>query len=125
MAPITYYAAKNRTPYARAISDATVTPELVALWEANYRVYGVRKLWKAARRAGIAIGRDQTGWLMRAAGIEGATRTKPVRTTKPDPAAARHPDLVNRQFTATAPSRLCLTDLTFVPTWAGSPTSAS
>ena len=56
---------------------------------------------------------------MRAAGIEGARRSKRVRTTKPDPAAARHPDLVNRDFTATAPNQLWVTDLTYVPTWAG------
>lgn len=56
---------------------------------------------------------------MRAAGIAGATRSKRMRTTRPDPGAARHPDLVKREFTATAPNRLWVTDLTFVPTWAG------
>jgi len=119
VAPSTYYAAKDRAPSARAVSDSVVTPELVTLWKANYCVYGVRKLWKAARRAGIDIGRDQTGRLMRAAGLHGATRSKRVKTTRPDPAAVRHPDLVNRQFTATAPNRLWVMDLTFVPTWAG------
>lgn len=81
-------------------------PRLVTLWEDNNRVCGVRKLWKTARRAGIEIGRDQTGRLMRAAGIEGATRSERVKTSRPDPAASRHPDLVNREFTATAPNRL-------------------
>ena len=94
-------------------------PALVALWEDNYRVYGVRKLWKAARRAGHDVGRDQVARLMRAAGIEGVRRGKRVRTTKADPAAARHPDLVKRKFTASAPNQLWVTDLTFVPTWAG------
>jgi putative transposase len=56
---------------------------------------------------------------MRAAGIEGARRGKRVRTTKPDLAAARHPDLVQRKFTASGPNQLWVTDLTFVPTWAG------
>ena len=119
VAPSTYYAARDRVPSARSISDAALVPELVRLWEDNYRVYGVRKLWKAARRAGIDIGRDQTGRLMRAAGIEGATRSRRVTTTKADPAAPRHPDLVQREFTATAPNRLWVTDLTFVATWAG------
>ena len=101
------------------MSDAALIPELVTLWNANYCVYGVRKLWKTARRAEIDIGRDQTGRLMRLAGIEGATRSKRVKTTRPDPTSARHPDLVKREFTATAPNRLWVTDLTFVPTWAG------
>ncbi len=70
MASSTYYAAKDRVPSARAVSDAVLTPQLLAFWKANYCVYGVRKLWKTARRAGIDIGRDQTGRLMRAAGIE-------------------------------------------------------
>ena len=82
VAPSTYYAARDRVPSARSISDAALVPELVRLWEDNYRVYGVRKLWKAARRAGIDIGRDQTGRLMRAAGIEGATRSRRVTTVK-------------------------------------------
>ncbi len=119
VAPSSYYAAKARTPCARAIRDEELIPRLIELWEANYRVYGVRKLWKAARRAGIMIGRDQTARLMRAAKIQGAQRTKRVKTTKPDPSAARHPDLVRREFTAAAPNRLWVTDLTFVATWAG------
>jgi putative transposase len=119
VAPSTYYAAKSRRPSARATRDATTGPRLQALWNENYQVYGARKLWKAARRAGIDIGRDQVARLMRAAGMEGARRTKRVRTTRPDPVAARHPDLVRRDFTATAPNKLWVTDLTYVPTWAG------
>ena len=119
MAPSSYYAAKTREPSTRARRDEALIPQLIELWEANYRVYGVRKLWKAARRAGIVIGRDQTARLMRAAGIEGARRSKRVKTTRPDPASARHPDLVQRKFTATAPNRLWVTEWTFVPTWAG------
>jgi putative transposase len=118
-APSTYYAHKARTPCARAQRDAVTGPALRALWEDNYRVYGARKLWKAARRAGHDVGRDQVGRLMRAAGIEGVRRVKRVRTTKADPGAARHPDLVRRDFTATAPNQLWVTDLTYVPTWAG------
>jgi transposase InsO family protein len=76
-------------------------------------------VWKAARRAGIDIGRDQTARLMRHAGIQGALRSKRVRTTCRDRSAGRHPDLVKRQFTASEPNRLWVTDLTFVATWAG------
>ena len=119
VAPSTYYAAKARGPSARAQRDAELRPALRELWEANYRVYGARKLWKAARRAGHDVGRDQVARLMRAEGIEGARRTKRVRTTRPEASAARHPDLVGRDFTATGPNELWVTDLTFVPTFAG------
>jgi putative transposase len=119
VAPSTYYDAKNRPTSARARRDAELRPALVQLWEDNYRVYGARKLWKAARRAGHDVGRDQVARHMRAAGIVGVRRGKRVRTTKPDLTAGRHPDLVQRKFTAEAPNRLWVSDLTFVPTWAG------
>jgi len=96
-----------------------MAPVVLQLWEDNYRVYGARKIWKAAQRAGYDIGRDQVARLMRSAGIEGVRRTKRVRTARPEAGAPRHPDLVRRERTAMAPNQLWVTDLTFVPTWAG------
>ena len=119
VAPSTYYAAKKRLPSARAIRDAVMMPILLALWIANYRVYGAHKLWKAARRAGHNIGRDQVARLMRQLEIRGVRRSRRVRTTRPDELADRPPDLVDRDFTADRPNRLWVTDLTFVPTWQG------
>jgi putative transposase len=120
VAPSTYYAAKSRPASARSVRDAMLIPVLMAIWMANYRVYGVHKLWKAARRAGHEIGRDQVGRLMKAAGIEGVSRRRrKVRTTRSDPSAPRPADLVQRVFTATRPNDLWVTDLTYVPTWSG------
>lgn len=85
MPPSTYYAAKSRPASAREVRDAELRPALRALWEDNYRVYRARKLWRAAKRAGHDIGRDQVARLMRAEGLEGVRRTKRVRTTRPDP----------------------------------------
>lgn len=120
VAPSTYYAAKSRPVSARSVRDAVLIPVLVAIWMANYRVYGAHKLWKAARRAGHEIGRDQVARLMKTAGIEGVSRRRrKVRTTKSDSSAPRPADLVERDFTATRPNDLWVTDLTYVPTWAG------
>jgi putative transposase len=119
VAPSTYYAHKKRPLSARAVRDALMIPVLVALWKQNYRVYGVRKLWRAARRAGEDLGRDQVARLMSAAGIEGRRKGAKRRTTKADPAAARHPDLVERNFSVGAPNALWVSDLTYVATWAG------
>ncbi len=119
VAPSTYWSATRRPPSARALRDAKLMPLLLVLWQANYSVYGSRKLWVAARRAGHDIGRDQVARLMRQLGIRGVKRTKTVRTTRPDPKAARPPDLVERAFTAERPNRLWVTDLTHVATWSG------
>jgi putative transposase len=119
IAPSTYYAAKRRPPSPRSMRDARLVPVLVAIWAANYRVYGAHKLWKAARRAGHDIGRDQVTRLMRIANIHGVSRKRRLRTTRPDPAAPRPADLVARDFTADRPNRLWVTDLTYVATWSG------
>jgi putative transposase len=119
VAPSTYYAAKSRPLSARAVRDALLIPILVTLWKDNFKVYGVRKLWRAARRAGHDVGRDQVARLMGAAGIEGRRKGKKRRTTKPDPAAERHPDLVERDFSADRPNALWVSDLTYVATWSG------
>lgn len=119
VAPSTYYAANGRPASARQVRDAEIAPQLLKIWESNYSVYGVRKLWKAAQRAGITIGRDQVARLMKVLELEGVRREKRVKTTKHDQTADRHPDLVNRVFSADAPNKLWVTDLTFVPTWQG------
>jgi putative transposase len=122
IAPSTYYAAKRRelAPSARAVRDAVMMRMLMVLWVANRKVYGAHKLWKAARRAGHDIGRDQVARLMRAMEIEGISRRRrKVFTTIADPDALRAPDLVNRNFTAERPDALWVTDLTYVPTKTG------
>ena len=106
VAPSTYYAAKSRPLSARAARDALLVPDVGRHLAANYRVYGVRKLWRAAQRAGHDLGRDQVARLMEMAGIEGLRRGKKRKTTKSDPAATRHPDLVERAFVAEAPNHL-------------------
>ncbi len=119
VAPSTYYSAKTRPLSDRAIRDAVIMPILLALWKANYSVYGARKLWIAARNAGHEIGRDQVARLMRELGIWGVKRSRRVRTTRRDDTAARSPDLVERDFTADRPNQLWVTDLTYVATWSG------
>jgi putative transposase len=117
--PSTYYAARSRPPSARAIKDAELTEEIQRVFEANYRVYGVRKIYHQLRREGIEVGRDRVWRLMREAGLQGARRGKPKFTTRSDPAAPRPPDLVDRDFTAEAPNRLWVADFTYVRTWQG------
>ena len=78
IAPSTYYAAKRRAvvPSVRGMRDAALMQVLMVLWVANRKVYGAHKLWKAARRAGDEIGRDQVARLMRAMEIEGVSRRR-------------------------------------------------
>ncbi len=119
IAPSSYYAAKSRPPSARSINDETLKAIIVRIHRAHFGVYGVRKVWKVLRRLNVDAGRDQVRRLMRVVGLEGATRTKRIRTTRPAVVSDRPADLVERTFTATTPNRLWLADLTYVSTWSG------
>jgi putative transposase len=119
VAPSTYYAAKKRVPSARQLRDQLMMPILLALWVTNRKLYGAHKLWKAARRDGHDIGRDQVARLMKKLDISGVTKGRRLRTTRADDKAARPADLVDRVFTADRPNRLWVVDLTYVATWSG------
>ncbi|WOQ69545.1 IS3 family transposase [Microbacterium limosum] len=114
-----YRAAKTRVPSARQLRDELLVPEVRLLHEENYGVYGVRKMHALLRRQGWDVGRDQTARLMGLAGVRGVARSKKVFTTKSDPTIPQPQDLVKRDFTALAPRRLWVADITYVATWAG------
>lgn len=78
------------------------------------RQRSARKLWKAAGREALEVERDQVARLLPGAGIAGVRRTRRVKTTRPDPLEARHPDHAGRDFTTTAPNQLWVTNLTYV-----------
>jgi putative transposase len=119
VAPSSYYAARSRPPSARAIRDQELKADITRVHAANFSVYGVRKLWRALRRQGTQIGRDHAGRLMTALGLAGVVRGKTIRTTHPAPLSQRPADLVERVFSAAAPNRLWLADLTYVWTVRG------
>jgi putative transposase len=101
------------------LEEAYLVNELVDLYRKNKWVYGVRKMWRAARRAGLRLGRDQVGRLMRIAGIQGVRRgVHHTRTTTRDERAPRHPDLVKRGWkTPNRPDAIWVADFTYV--WTG------
>ena len=124
IAPSTYHAhaARRADPSklsARAKSDVALIVEIRRVWEENFCVYGVRKVWRQLGREGIAVARCTVARLMRAMGLQGAVRGRKIRTTIPDPAAACPLDRVNRQFQAPRPNALWVADFTYVSTWAG------
>jgi len=124
IAPSTYHAhvAKRTDPGKlsdRARRDAALRIEVRRVFEANFRVYGVRKVWRQLKREGFDVARCTVARLMRAMGLAGVIRGKPVRTTIGDRSAPCPLDRVNRQFRAPAPNMLWVSDFTYVATWTG------
>ena len=124
ISPSTYYAAKKReeNPPARDARDEVLRKEVMRVWEEKGRgVYGARKVWLELRREGIEVARCTVERLMRDLGIAGvAARRKRPRTTVAGPPGAERPsDLLERDFTAPAPNRRWVADITYVETSAG------
>jgi putative transposase len=124
IAPSTYHAhvAKRRDPAklsSRARQDAVLKIEVRRVFDENFSVYGVRKVWRQLKREGFDVARCTVARLMRTIGLRGVIRGKSVRTTIADKTALCPPDHVNRQFKAPRPNALWLSDFTYVATWSG------
>jgi transposase InsO family protein len=124
IAPSTYYehAARRADPAkrsARARSDAALMIEIRRVFDENFGVYGVRKVWRQLGREGIGVARCTVARLMRVLGLQGVVRGRKVRTTVPDPTTVCPLDRVNRQFKAPRPNALWVSDFTYVATWSG------
>ena len=112
-------ASGRRSP--RRVRDEQLLATIRELHAGNFEAYGYRKMHLALGRAGVEdVGRDRVRRLMREHGIQGAKRRgKPWRTTVADPDAARRPDLVERDFTASGPDELYVADFTYLRCWEG------
>jgi putative transposase len=126
IAPRTYWARRSAVPGKRQLWDTAVTEILAGIYEPDVNgrrppesLYGSLKMWAHLNRQGIPVAKCTIERLKRAHGWRGATRGRQVRTTVPDPAASRAPDLVRRQFRASRPGQLHVADFTYVPLVSG------
>jgi transposase InsO family protein len=115
----------------RARRDEELRPHIQRVFDANWQVFGVRKIWRQLRREGFDVARCTVARLMKAMDIQGIIRGKPHRTTIPDKKLPCPLDKVNRQFRAPAPNmlwgetlsaigpRTMASNFTYVATWKG------
>ena len=124
MAPSSYYEYKarqtdaSRLP-ARTHRDRHLEGEIHRVWQENFQLYGVRKMWRQLNREAIAVARCTVARLMARMGLRGVVRGRQFRTTVADAALARPEDRVKRNFAAERPDALWVSDLTYVATWRG------
>ncbi len=115
-----YYQRATGQRSERVVEDERLLGVIRELHAANYYAYGYRRMWKALGRAGEQVPRCRVQRLMRTHGIQGAKRRgKPWKITRPDAAARRRPDLVDRDFSAAGPDELWVADLTYLRCWDG------
>jgi putative transposase len=120
IAPNTYWVAKKRPPSARSVRDEELKAEITRVHGENLDVYGADKVWTQLNREGTRVARCTVERLMGDLGLSGVRRGKAYKvTTHSDDRQHRPDDLVDRDFTAVAPNRLWVADLTYVKTHAG------
>ncbi len=119
VSPAGYHAWRRRPPSARAGADAALLERIRSIHAASHGTYGVPRIHAELQASGHRVGRKRVARLMRAAELAGVTRRKGIRTTRREPESRPAADLVERNFTAAAPDRLWVADITYIPTWAG------
>jgi putative transposase len=125
IAPSTYYhwRASQVAPSRRQLDDAQLLEMIVKIRTSHEfaGTYGSPRVWLALRRQGVRCGRKRVERIMREHGLAGAFLPKGWKggSTRQNPRHTAAPDLVERDFTATAPNRLWVADLTRVPTGQG------
>jgi transposase InsO family protein len=125
IAPSTYFRhqAQHADPGRRSVRarrDDELRAIIRRIWTEHFQVYGPRKVWRQMGREGLRVARCRVRRLMREMGLTGAVRGRAwVTTTQADAAATRPADLVDRNFTATRPNQLWVSDFTYVATWRG------
>ena len=124
IAPSTYYAHKVLQQHPdrrsdRARVDVWLKGEIERVWQDNYRVYGVRKVWRQLQREGVVVARCTVARLMQELGLQGVVLGRRIKTTLPDETLERPLDRVQRDFTVSRPNALWVADLTYVATWQG------
>ncbi|MEY9913455.1 transposase InsO family protein [Catenulispora sp. MAP12-49] len=108
-----FYEWRDRAPSARAKADAELTASIVEIHRISRGTYGVPRVHAELRLgAGIRVGRKRVARLMRDAGLAGVYRRRTKGSTRSNPNADPHPDLVDRAFTADGPDRLWCMDVT-------------
>jgi transposase InsO family protein len=114
-----YYQRRSGQRSRRSVEDERLLGEIRLLHQRNWYAYGYRRIWRALQRDGHQVGRDRVRRLMGEHAIRGAKRAKRWRTTRPDAAAARPRDLVERRFVASRPDALWVADFTYLKSWQG------
>jgi putative transposase len=125
IAPSTYFRHKAQQAdptrhSVRAQRDEEMRAIIRRIWTEHFQVYGPRKVWRQMGRENLRVARCRVRRLMREMGLTGAVRGRTwVTTTQSQPTIDRPSDLVDRNFTATRPNQLWVSDVTYVATWRG------
>jgi putative transposase len=112
-----YYAWLNQAPSAHKQENRELQQSICTIWKQYRGVYGAPRIYAELQEQGIKVGHNRVARLMREAGIQGkTTRKRRPHTTQSDPTHPVAANVLDRQFTATHPNEVWLTDITYIDT---------
>ncbi|GAA0906470.1 hypothetical protein GCM10009574_098820 [Streptomyces asiaticus] len=100
---------------ARQAADARLAARIRAVHRESDGTYGVPRITAELREAGERINHKRIAPVMRSIGLAGVRLRRRHRTTVAGPAAAKAPDLIGRDFTASEPNTKYVGDITYLP----------
>ncbi|MFG2078705.1 IS3 family transposase [Nonomuraea maritima] len=103
----------------RAAADTALAEEIRQIHAAFDGTYGSPRVTAELRARGHTVNHKRVARVMRRTGVVGIHLRKKVRTTVPEPSHQKVPDLIKRDFTASAPNRRYVGDITYLPVGEG------
>ena len=116
VSPSGYYGWVTRPASPRAQENARLVARMHDLHTQHDGVIGSPRMWEELRYAGERCGRHRVARLMRRAGLQGVPQRRRWRTKPSGKPPAGTRNLVERDFTATAPNTKWVTDITYIRT---------
>lgn len=106
-------------PSERQVADDELVALMRDIYEASEGNYGVPRMWKQLRRAGLVVNKKKVRRLMRREGLIGRHHRRKLTTTFPGPDGYVIPDLVGRRFDPGSPDVAWCQDITYIATKEG------
>ena len=114
-----FYAWLRREPSKREVQDRKLQTEVAAIHKASRGTYGSPRVHEELKAREFAVGRKRIARLMQAAGLTGLPPRRFRTTTDSAHAYPLAENVLDRDFTATAPNQVWAGDITYVRTWEG------
>ena len=114
-----YYAWRDRPPSKREMANRVLTAKIKEEFEKSAETYGSPRIYQVMRKLGLMCSPKRVARLMRAAGLKAKQTRRYRSTTKRNKADRAAPNRLKRDFSATAPNRKWVTDITYIATQEG------
>ena len=114
-----YYAWRGRPPSKREMANRVLTAKIKEEFEKSGETYGSPRIYQVMRKLGLMCSPNRVARLMRAADLKAKQTRRYRSTTKRNKANRAAPNRLKRDFSATAPNRKWVSDITYIATQEG------